>query len=82
MTFLGFVVAIVLFCHYRNRLRHYRKRYDLEETFTTTCHPTRGRIPDWHREWHEKFDRKRRKREEREARRRRGGAAARRRGVG
>ena len=70
MAFLGFVVAIVLFCHYRNRLRHYRRRYDLEEPFgPTACRPVRGRTPGWHREWHEKFERKLRKREEREARR-------------
>jgi signal transduction histidine kinase len=70
MTFLGFVVAIVLFCHYRNRLRHYRRRYDLEETFSTApCSTSRGRIPDWHREWNAKFDRKRRKKEEKQARR-------------
>lgn len=70
MVFFGFVVAIVLFWHYRNQLRHYRRRYDLEEPSTTTaCRPVRGHIPNWHREWHDKFDRKRRRREDREARR-------------
>jgi len=70
MTFLGFVVAIVLFCYYRNRLRHYRRWYDLEDPANTTaCRPVRARIPEWHREWHEKFDKKRHRREVREARR-------------
>jgi signal transduction histidine kinase len=70
MIFVGFVVAIVLFWHYKNRLGHYRRRYDLEEPATkTACRPVRGHIPNWHREWHEKFDRKRRRREDREARR-------------
>lgn len=70
MTFLGFVVAIVLFCYYRNRLRHYRRRYVLEDPSTAkVCHSVHRRIPEWHREWHQKFERKLRKREEREARR-------------
>lgn len=70
MTFLGFIVAIMLFCYYRNRLRHYRRWYDLEDpTSATPCRPVRARIPHWHREWHEKFDKKRHRREAREARR-------------
>jgi signal transduction histidine kinase len=56
MAFVAFVIAVCLFFHYKSRLRHYRRRYRLEED--VHCGPAAGAASwheEWHRQWAEKF---------------------------
>ncbi len=55
MAFFGFIIAVALFIHYKNRLRHYRHQHHLDDegqdgmTGATSWHD------EWHRHWAEKF---------------------------
>jgi signal transduction histidine kinase len=58
MSFLGFIIALCLFFHYKRRLRHYRREHRLEEedmyvgsTGAASWHE------EWHRQWAAKFHR-------------------------
>jgi signal transduction histidine kinase len=65
MAFLGFLAALLLFFHYKRRLRYYRRRYRLEDE-RPMCPP--GAVSwhaEWQRQWADKFQRQadRRKRQ-------------------
>jgi len=78
MAFLGFLIALSLFCHYKRRLRLYRRRMHIEGEGDT--HFGSASAASWHEEWHRQWagkfhDEARRMREmrrswEREVRRR------------
>jgi signal transduction histidine kinase len=76
MAFLGFLIALSLFCHYKRRLRHYRRRIDAEGDVPFGSASAASWHAEWHRQWAGKFhDEARRMREmrrswEREVRRR------------
>jgi signal transduction histidine kinase len=63
MPFFGFIIAVVLFMHYKRRLRHYRRRHQLEGDMSCSasmpCSPPRAVSwhDEWHRQWAEKFQR-------------------------
>lgn len=56
MAFFGFLIAIVLFFHYRRRLRYYRDRYEVEESEGLSAAAVRWH-DQWHRQWADKFER-------------------------
>lgn len=62
MAFLGFLIALALFIHFNRRVRHYRRRYQLEELQTETANPPPSWHEQWHRVWAEKFERQARRR--------------------
>ena len=57
MAFLGFLVALMLFFHYKRRVRHYRRSYRLEDDVRVdpvsgpSCHG------QWQQQWAEKVQR-------------------------
>ena len=57
MAFLGFLAALLLFMHYKRRLRHYRRTYRLEEDVRAdtvdgaNCHAL------WQQQWADKVQR-------------------------
>jgi signal transduction histidine kinase len=56
MPFLAFIIAVCLFFHYRNRLRHYRRQHRLQDD--VRCNLTAGAASwheEWHRQWADKF---------------------------
>ena len=76
MTVLGFFIAVFLFCHYQRRLRHYRGRYEVEQTSdgspATSTAKIASRDCGWQAEWdrwQHKHDHMHRKWERRAARR-------------
>jgi len=57
MAFLGFLLAVGLFLHYKRRLRYYRGRYELEEEEDTPTGSAARWHDQWHRHWADKFER-------------------------
>jgi signal transduction histidine kinase len=66
MTVFGFVIAVVLFCHYKRHLQRYQRRYRLDEGADaasagdgagTAC----ASAQDWHDKWHERWERQMRR---------------------
>ena len=57
MAFLGFLVAVLLFFHYKRRLRHYRRTYRLEEDVRVDATSAAGCQGQWQPEWAEKVNR-------------------------
>ena len=58
VAFFGFVIAVFLFFHYKNRLRHYRRQHRLEDDMH--CDAKTGAASwhaEWHRQWADKFSR-------------------------
>jgi signal transduction histidine kinase len=58
MAFVAFIIAVCLFFHYKNRLRHYRRQHRLEDD--VHCDLAAGAASwheEWHRQWAEKFSR-------------------------
>src|SRR5215472_15563555 len=51
MAFLGFLIALVLFFHYKRRLRHYHRRHRFEDEM----HFGSARAMSWHEEWHRQW---------------------------
>jgi signal transduction histidine kinase len=62
MAFLGLLIALVLFFHFNQRVRHYRRRYHLEDSQAETAVPPPSWHEQWHRVWAEKFERQARRR--------------------
>ena len=63
MAFIGFLIALALFLHYRRRLRYYHRRYELEEGDGLAAAGARWH-DQWHRQWADKFERQARCRTE------------------
>lgn len=61
MAFIGFLLAVALFFHYKRRLHYFRDQYQLEDD-----EPRSSRVARWHDEWHrqwaDKFERQARAR--------------------
>src|SRR5437773_7961009 len=57
MAFFGFLIALMFFCHYKRRLRHYRGQYRLEDEPRPESPGTASWNDQWHRHWADKFDR-------------------------
>ena len=57
MAFFGFIIAVVLFMHYKRRLRHYRRRHPLEGDMSCPASRAVSWNDEWHRQWAEKFQR-------------------------
>jgi len=64
MAFFGFIIAVMLFMHYNRRLRHYRRRHQLEDEMPHCASRTVSWHDEWHRQWAEKFQRQAEKRRE------------------
>jgi signal transduction histidine kinase len=54
MAFLGFLVALVLFFHYKRRVRHYRRTYRLEEDVRVDTVSGANCQGHWQQQWAEK----------------------------
>jgi signal transduction histidine kinase len=57
MAFLGLIIALVLFFHYKRRLRHYRRTYRLEEDVVTDAASAAACPGHWQQQWAEKVHR-------------------------
>jgi signal transduction histidine kinase len=55
MAFFGFLIALLLFFHYRRRLRHYQRRYPAEEPTRTEAPGAVSWHEEWQRQWVDKF---------------------------
>lgn len=57
MAFLGFLVALFLFFHYKRRLQHYRRTYRLEEDVQSDVTGGAGCPGHWQQQWADKVHR-------------------------
>ncbi len=57
MAFLGFFIALMLFFHYKRRLRHYRRTYRLEDDVRVDGAGAVGCHGQWQQEWADKVHR-------------------------
>ena len=57
MAFLGFLVALLLFFHYKRRLRHYRRTYRLEDDVRVDAVGGASCQGVWQQQWAEKVNR-------------------------
>lgn len=57
MAFLGFLVALLLFFHYKRRLRHYRRAYRLEDDVRVDVAGAAGCQGAWQQQWADKVQR-------------------------
>ena len=57
MAFLGFLVALLMFFHYKRRLQHYRRRYHVEEDKPPCARGAVSWHDEWQRQWADKFQR-------------------------
>ena len=55
MAFFGFLIALVLFFHYKRRLRYYHRRQHAEETARMESTGAVSWHDEWHRQWADKF---------------------------
>ncbi|MFI5397499.1 MAG: ATP-binding protein [Candidatus Binatia bacterium] len=55
MAFFGFLIAVILFFHYKNRLRHYRRQHRLEDDMDSGLTGAASWHQQWHRQWADKF---------------------------
>jgi len=54
MAFLGFLVALMLFFHYKRRVRHYRRTYRLEDDVRNDAAGAASCQGHWQQQWAEK----------------------------
>ena len=57
MALFGFLIALLLFFHYKNRLHRYQRRYRLEEDRKACSYKGASWHDEWQRQWAEKFHR-------------------------
>jgi signal transduction histidine kinase len=57
MAFLGFLAALLLFMHYKRRLRHYRRTYRLEEDVRADAMSGANCHGLWQQQWADKVQR-------------------------
>src|SRR5262245_12480716 len=62
MAFLGLLIALALFIHFNRRMRHYRRRYEIDDPQSGAALPAPSWHDQWHRVWAEKFERQARRR--------------------
>lgn len=55
MAFFGFIIALVLFFHFKRRLKHYSRRYQAEERPATAVPAPASGQAEWQRQWVEKL---------------------------
>jgi signal transduction histidine kinase len=55
MALFGFLIALLLFLHFKNRLRYYRRRCEIEERRPPCVPGVASWHEEWQRQWAEKF---------------------------
>jgi signal transduction histidine kinase len=57
MAFLGFLIAVILFFHFRRHLRHYRRQHRIDDDWCAGTADAANCQEDWQQQWAEKFHR-------------------------